>query len=112
MLGERRSRAGWCADLSEAFKNPDVEETEAATEREQKEEKGRLPENRPCTGKEPGRMKSSDLFFASGESRGFSSVLREVQGYLSMRSKHRSGGLQESISRTTGYVWQGWGRRS
>lgn len=40
MLGERRSRAGWCADLSEAFKNPDVEETEAATEREQKEEKG------------------------------------------------------------------------
>ena len=83
MLGERRSRAGWCADLSEAFKNPDVEETEAATEREQKEEKGRLPENRPCTGKEPGRMKSSDLFFASGESRGFSSVLREVQGYLS-----------------------------
>ena len=69
-------------------------------------------------------MKSSDLFFASGESRGFSSVLREVQGYLSkeysglvtageaMRSKHRSGGLQESISRTTGYVWQGWGRRS
>lgn len=26
MLGERRSRAGWCADLSEAFKNPDVEE--------------------------------------------------------------------------------------
>ena len=39
MLGERRSRAGWCADLSEAFKNPDVEETEAATEREQKEEK-------------------------------------------------------------------------
>lgn len=62
MLGERRSRAGWCADLSEAFKNPDVEETEAATEREQKEEKGRLPENRPCTGKEPGRMKSSDLF--------------------------------------------------
>ena len=56
MLGERRSRAGWCADLSEAFKNPDVEETEAATEREQKEEKGRLPENRPCTGKEPGRM--------------------------------------------------------
>ena len=83
MLGERRSRAGWCADLSEAFKNPDVEETEAATEREQKEEKGRLPENRPCTGKEPGRMKSSDLFFASGESRDFSSVLREVQGYLS-----------------------------
>lgn len=83
MLGERRSRAGWCADLSEAFKNPDVEETEAATEREQKEEKGRLPENRPCTGKEPGRMKSSDLFFTSGESRGFSSVLREVQGYLS-----------------------------
>lgn len=56
---------------------------EAATEREQKEEKGRLPENRPCTGKEPGRMKSSDLFFASGESRDFSSVLREVQGYLS-----------------------------
>ena len=73
MLGERRSRAGWCADLSEAFKNPDVEETEAATEREQKEEKGRLPENRPCTGKEPGRMKSSDLFFASGESRDFAS---------------------------------------
>ena len=34
MLGERRSRAGWCADLSEAFKNPDVEETEAATERD------------------------------------------------------------------------------
>ena len=38
---------------------PQTEETEAATEREQKEEKGRLPENRPCTGKEPGRMKSS-----------------------------------------------------
>ena len=36
MLGERRSRAGWCADLSEAFKNPDVEETEAATERKKK----------------------------------------------------------------------------
>ena len=48
MLGERRSRAGWCADLSEAFKNPDVEETEAATEREQKEEKGRLPETDPA----------------------------------------------------------------
>ncbi len=71
MLGERRSRAGWCADLSEAFKNPDVEETEAATEREQKEEKGRLPENRPCTGKRTGQDEKQRPVFCLRREPGF-----------------------------------------
>lgn len=113
MLGERRSRAGWGKEMAESpekkiyeekyceekdweeknpgegiyktgnlGERPDMQETGEPSEGLQ-EEAEILSAAATHTRKETGRTKNSDLFFASGESRDFSSVLREVQGYLS-----------------------------